>query len=625
MPVLTKVEAKSRMGRSLHTGIFIILILGGLTMIYPFLLMFSGSMRSDMDISEMDIVPDFITDDTVLVRKFMETKYNYNPQQMNHFRQSQAYSFAKAQIPDVGNPNVIKDFTSFTQDSSMPHHWEILGGTKLHKLVESKNFVTLTDRLKTHFSNDLARASEDMGIPLNTWQQLQVRIPEWHNPRFAYMQNDIYNEYFVMMRERPLAERAFINLTGVFLESIIFPEYGINNPDKYNAAHTKPIESYAKFAISQRIPPASEPQLQKEWLEFVYDNCHVSFVRADISNQRYRTFLKESAGSIERLRELWVDSNITSFDNIKLPDDHDWVPSSQVRLYGAFLETLEPESLRLVGPEFAWQDWLKNRYNNLAALNKAHTSNYQDWSLPRMPIDQVEAAYVKENASTLRWQYATRNFRTVIRQMFIQGRPFTNTLIYVTLALLFSLTIQPLAAYSLSRFSPPGMWKMIFIFMATMAFPPMVSTLPMFLMIKNFHLLNTFIALVLPVTINGYLIFLLKGFFDSIPNHLYEAASIEGASEFYIFWHISMALSKPILAVVALNTFRMVWMSFMYPLIVCPDEKMHVLSVWLHQFQQHAPTSAIFASILVASLPTLMIFLFTQNTIMKGIAVPAEK
>ena len=86
-----------------------------------------------------------------------------------------------------------------------------------------------------------------------------------------------------------------------------------------------------------------------------------------------------------------------------------------------------------------------------------------------------------------------------------------------------------------------------------------------------------------------------------------------------------MALSKPILAVVALNTFRMAWMSFMYPLIVCPDDRMHVLAVWLHQFQQTAPTSAVFASILIASFPTLLIFMFTQRTIMKGIAVPSEK
>jgi multiple sugar transport system permease protein len=195
----------------------------------------------------------------------------------------------------------------------------------------------------------------------------------------------------------------------------------------------------------------------------------------------------------------------------------------------------------------------------------------------------------------------------------------------VALALLLSLTLQPLAAYALSRFTPPGTWKFILIFMATMAFPPMVAFIPQFLIIKHLDLMNTFIALVMPIAINGYLIFLLKGFFDSIPKDLYEAAIIDGASEITIFWKITMSLSKPILAIVALNTFRMAWMNFMYPLMICPREDMRVLAVWINQFQRSAPTSAIFASILLASVPTMIVFLFTQKTIMKGIAVPSEK
>jgi len=158
-----------------------------------------------------------------------------------------------------------------------------------------------------------------------------------------------------------------------------------------------------------------------------------------------------------------------------------------------------------------------------------------------------------------------------------------------------------------------------------MAFPPMVGMIPQFLIIQSLNLLNTFAALVLPTTINGMLIFLLKGFFDSIPKELYDAAVIDGASEFRIFWTITMSMSRPILAVVALQTFSGAWMSFMYPLIVCPDERMHVLAVWLQQFQQTASGSAVFASIIISSIPSLLIFIFAQRTIMRGIAVPSEK
>ena len=265
------------------------------------------------------------------------------------------------------------------------------------------------------------------------------------------------------------------------------------------------------------------------------------------------------------------------------------------------------------------------RFASPEEASQAHGVVYSSWNDCKIPLAALETEYVLKNTRTLRKRYALRNFRVVIRQMFVQGRSFYNTMIFVALALLFSLTLQPLVAYALSRFQPPGTWKFIFIFVATMAFPPMVGMIPQFLIIQKLGLLNTFIALVLPMTINGMMIFLLKGFFDSIPSDLYDAAVIDGASEFRIFWTIAMAMSTPILAVVALQTFSGASMSFLYPLIVCPDPEMHVLAVWLQQFQQTASGTAVFASIIVASSPSLLIFIFAQRTIMRGIAVPSEK
>ncbi|MBT6149097.1 MAG: carbohydrate ABC transporter permease, partial [Gemmatimonadetes bacterium] len=73
------------------------------------------------------------------------------------------------------------------------------------------------------------------------------------------------------------------------------------------------------------------------------------------------------------------------------------------------------------------------------------------------------------------------------------------------------------------------------------------------------------------------------------------------------------------------QTFNIAWLMFLYPLLVCPDPSMHVLAVWLSEFQQEAPSAAVFASILIVSVPTMTVFLVTQRTIMRGIAVPAEK
>ena len=242
-----------------------------------------------------------------------------------------------------------------------------------------------------------------------------------------------------------------------------------------------------------------------------------------------------------------------------------------------------------------------------------------------MPQFAHHSNLFRAHKAEIRREFLWRNYRTVLDHVLFHGRGIANTVVYCTLAVLLALLVNPLAAYALSRFRPSAGPQILLFLMLTMAFPHMVTQIPVFVLLRELGLLNTFAALLLPGMASGYSIFLLKGFFDSIPKDLYDAAVIDGASEFRIFWTITMAMSTPILAVVALQTFSGAWMSFMYPLIVCPDERMHVLAVWLQQFQQTASGSAVFASIIVSSVPSLLIFVFAQRTIMRGIAVPSEK
>ena len=138
-------------------------------------------------------------------------------------------------------------------------------------------------------------------------------------------------------------------------------------------------------------------------------------------------------------------------------------------------------------------------------------------------------------------------------------------------------------------------------------------------------LLNSFAALVLPGMANGYSIFLLKGFFDSLPRELYEAADIDGASEWRKFWTFTMALSKPILAVIALGAFTAAYSALMMALIIIPDEKMWTLMVWIFQLQGQSHQSVVYASLVLAAIPVLFVFIIAQGIIIKGIVVPVEK
>jgi multiple sugar transport system permease protein len=131
--------------------------------------------------------------------------------------------------------------------------------------------------------------------------------------------------------------------------------------------------------------------------------------------------------------------------------------------------------------------------------------------------------------------------------------------------------------------------------------------------------------LVLPGMANGYSIFLLKGFFDSLPKELYEASDIDGASEWTKFWMITMSLSKPILAVLALAAFTTAYSEFMMALVIIPDQDMWTIMVWLFQLQSRSHPTLVYASLVIAAIPTLIIFLFCQNLIIRGIVVPSEK
>jgi multiple sugar transport system permease protein len=149
--------------------------------------------------------------------------------------------------------------------------------------------------------------------------------------------------------------------------------------------------------------------------------------------------------------------------------------------------------------------------------------------------------------------------------------------------------------------------------------------IPSLVVDNNVSLLNTFAALVLPGMANGFSIFLLKGFFDSLPTELYEAAELDGAGEWHKFWMITMGLSKPILAVIGLGAFTGAYAQFMMALIIIPDQHMWTIMVWLYQFQLLAHPSVQYAALALAAIPTLLVFIFCQNLIIRGIVVPVEK
>lgn len=375
----------------------------------------------------------------------------------------------------------------------------------------------------------------------------------------------------------------------------------------------------------------------RDWLEFISTlNPEDTGLSRNYINQ-YRRFIINhfnSRGRIDyKALSLAFKQEITSPYEIPFYSTFPSSPevgSTVKDLYQKFI--LQPENAPgrtltvTPGHSRAWVKFLKKKYkNDIQLLNRSWSLIYSDWNRIAPPFAEYEWFNALDNRKLLIKEYLKRNYIMVFDTILTNGFAARNTLIYCALAVLASLLVNPLCAYGLSRFKMPPAYKILLFLMLPMAFPAMVLGIPRFLLIKNLGLLNTFAALILPSMANGYMIFLLKGFFDSLPHELFESAELDGASEWTIFWHIAMGLSTPILSVLALNTFTAAYGNFMMAFLLCQDQSMWTMMVYLYQLQQNSSQAVGFAALIIAAIPTLLVFIFCQNIIIKGIVVPSEK
>jgi len=318
-------------------------------------------------------------------------------------------------------------------------------------------------------------------------------------------------------------------------------------------------------------------------------------------------FAQAKYGTIERLNAAWPVPYKSFFDISFSAESK--LPPGRVQPGEKFATWLELKS-RYVADALARGDYVAR---TLPAPLADHAADIRNALLEHGWRDFLESC--------------AANYRLVGDYLFLRGRAFANTLLLVVLSVLASLTVNPLAAYALSRFRLAATEKIILFLLATMAFPAAVTAIPGFLLIRDLGLLNTFAALVLPTVASGLSIFILKGFFDALPRELYEAAAIDGAGEATVFLRITLPMTTPILAVNALNAFIHAYSSWEWAFLVCQKESHWTLAVWMYQMSQtmaHQPW-CVMAGFVVVSLPTAAVFLLCQKIILRGVVLPSLK
>lgn len=211
------------------------------------------------------------------------------------------------------------------------------------------------------------------------------------------------------------------------------------------------------------------------------------------------------------------------------------------------------------------------------------------------------------------------------------GDYLLNTLIVVVPALLLTLIISAMAAYVLARFEFVGRRFLFYMFLSGMLFPVFLALVPLFNLVNQLKMLNTFHGLILVYIAYSlpFTIFFLTGFFKTLPTEIEESAIMDGANPYQVFFKVMLPMASPGLISMGIFNFLGMWNQYVLPLVLISDESKYMLSQGLafmlfKQFYEN-DWSALFAAITIIMVPTLIVYITFQKQIQDGITTGALK
>ncbi|KLK90122.1 sugar ABC transporter permease [Microvirga vignae] len=206
-------------------------------------------------------------------------------------------------------------------------------------------------------------------------------------------------------------------------------------------------------------------------------------------------------------------------------------------------------------------------------------------------------------------------------------RWFINSMIVAVIVTLSNVFFDSLVGYTLAKFRFRGRYIIFIAILSTLMIPTEMLVLPWYLMASQFGWLDSYWGIMFPGMMTAFGTFLMKQFFEGVPDDFLEAARIDGLNEFTIWWKIAMPLVTPALSALAIFTFLGNWTAFFWPLIVTTSADLYTLPVGLSSFavEQSIQWEKIMTGASIATLPTLIIFLFLQRYIVRGVMLAGLK
>jgi multiple sugar transport system permease protein len=218
------------------------------------------------------------------------------------------------------------------------------------------------------------------------------------------------------------------------------------------------------------------------------------------------------------------------------------------------------------------------------------------------------------------------HYRTLFARLDLARYLFNSTLIAATVTLV-SLLLNSMAGYAFAKLRFKGRDRLFSLLLASMVIPAQVAMLPLFLMLKELGLVNSYGGIIVPGLASLFGIFLIRQYALSIPDSLLDAARIDGASEFRIYRTLVLPLCKPILVTLAIFTFMGTWNDFMWPLVVLTDDDLYTLPVALANLMgEHVQDAELMmAGAVLTVLPVILLFLLLQRYYIEGLVLGSVK
>lgn len=205
-----------------------------------------------------------------------------------------------------------------------------------------------------------------------------------------------------------------------------------------------------------------------------------------------------------------------------------------------------------------------------------------------------------------------------------------NSVIVTALTVVGVLLLSSITAYVFARYNFPGREFLFWLIIVLLMVPGIISLIPMFVMVaSDLKLKNNYLGLLLPYWAGGqvFAIFVLRTYFASLPEELFESARLDGAGHLRLYWNITLPLSGPILSVIAILTILNTWNDYLWPLLILSEVKMRTVTIGLTFLRDTAfPRPGIeMAAYILASIPMFVLFIATMRTFIRGITAGALK